>query len=139
MQPPVTTSLFVYSSLLKGFHQDGFHYISQYFSRLTAAKVSGILSEVNGEQFATPSNSQSSINGELYQLNNPGDFSYVFGQLDDYEGLDVEPGERPPYYRALTKVLTDTGEETLAWIYWFNRDPEVQPALTAGDVTASSA
>jgi gamma-glutamylcyclotransferase (GGCT)/AIG2-like uncharacterized protein YtfP len=138
MQPPVSTSLFVYSSLLKGFHQDHFRYISQYFTPVTSGKVRGILSEFNGELFAMPSLSDSLISGELYQLNNPVDFSYVFGQLDDYEGIDVELGDQPLYRRALASILTETGQEILAWIYWFNEDVKGHPAPTTGASTASS-
>ncbi len=58
----------------------------------------------------------------MQRLNDELDFSYVFGQLDDYEGLIVEQGEKPLYRRELTQVYHDDGIVTDAWIYWFNGD-----------------
>lgn len=120
MEPHVSKQLFVYSSLRKGFHQAGYHYIAQFFSFVSAAKVTGIVSELGGELFAAPAAGNSFIKGELYLLNKEEDFSYAFGQLDDYEGLIAEQGEQPLYRRELTRVYKDDGEVTDAWIYWFN-------------------
>ncbi len=122
MKPPLSKYLFVYSSLLKGFHQSSYHYVSKFFSFVSNAKVKGTASEVEDELFAAPDDNNSFIEGELYSLNDEHDFSYVIGQLDDYEGLIVEQGEKPVYRRELTKVYKDDGEVTEAWIYWFNGD-----------------
>lgn len=122
MKSPISTHLFVYSSLLKGFHKTSYRYITQFFSFVSNAKVKGTASDVGDELFATPCEDNSFIEGELYSLNDEHDFSYVIGQLDDYEGLIVEEGEKPAYRRELTKVYNDDGELTEAWIYWFNGD-----------------
>ncbi len=120
MKPPISKYLFVYSSLLKGFHKSSYHYVSKFFSFVSNAKVKGTASEVGDELFATPADNNFFIEGELYSLNDEHDFSYVIGQLDDYEGLIVEQGEKPAYRRELTAVYKDDGEVTEAWIYWFN-------------------
>ncbi len=112
--------LFTYSSLRKGFHKNSYNYITQYFTFVAKAKVKGAIEDADGELRGMPVGSDSYIDGELYELNNEHDFSFVFGQLDDYEGLDVGEGEIPVYRRELCSVHKDDGEITDAWIYWYN-------------------
>ncbi|HWH63880.1 MAG TPA: gamma-glutamylcyclotransferase family protein [Ginsengibacter sp.] len=121
MNKVLSNYLFIYSSLRKGFHNASYNYITRYFSFVSMAKVRGVEKNINGKLFGTPGGSDSYINGELYKLNDEHDFSFVLGQLDDYEGLDVEEGEVPMYRRELTSVYKDDGEVTNAWIYWYNR------------------
>ena len=120
MESALSKHLFIYSSLRKGFHQHAYDYITQFFSFVSLAKVKGIVRDVDGELYATPTNENSFIEGELYKLNDEYNFSYVFGQLDDYEGLIVEQGENPLYRRELTPVYRDNGQVTDAWLYWYN-------------------
>lgn len=134
MKPPLSKNLFVYSSLLKGFHKSSYNYITQFFSFSSNAKVKGIASDLEGELFATSSENNSFIEGELYSLNDEHDFSYVIGQLDDYEGLIVEQGEKPAYRRELATVYKDDGELTKAWIYWFNGDVSGKSIVASGDI-----
>lgn len=135
MESALSTRLFVYSSLRKGFHQHAYDYITHFFSFVCPAKVKGIVRNINGELFATAGDGNSFIKGDLYKLNDENDFSYVFGQLDDYEGLIVEQGECPLYRRELIKVYTENQSETNAWIYWFNGDAGGRrPGITSGDI-----
>ena len=134
MESALSKQLFVYSSLRKGFHQHTHDYISRFFNFVCPAKVKGIVSEINGELFATASDGNTFIQGELFRLNDEHDFSYVFGQLDDYEGLIVEQGERPLYRRELTKVVTPGEEDTNAWIYWYNGEVTGKPINSGNTV-----
>ncbi len=79
--------LFVYSSLRKGFHLQAYEYLVKFFSFVSLGKVKGILRDSGTEPVATPVEDNTFIKGELYMLNNSYDFSWVFGQLDEYEGL----------------------------------------------------
>lgn len=126
--------LFIYSSLRKGFHQDVFNYITKFFSYISTAKVKGVLSVVGNEPVATPLTGDNFIKGELYKLNKEEHFSWVFGQLDEYEGLDVEQNKQALYRRELTTVYKDDGSVTNAWIYWFNGDVKGKPVITSGDI-----
>ena len=126
--------LFVYSSLRKGFHQSSYYYLIKYFTFVCPAKVKGVVSDIGGEHFATPGDGSCFIKGELYMLNDEHDFSYVFGELDDYEGLVVEQGEQPLYRREISSVYKDNDEIVDAWIYWFNGDVEGKPVVASGDV-----
>ena len=134
MESSISKQLFVYNSLRKGFHQHTYEYMAQFFRFVCPAKVKGIVSDVDGEFFATPGDGNSFIKGELYNLNDEHDFSYVFGQLDDYEGLIVEQGEKPLYRRELIRVHKDDGEVTDSWIYWFNGDVSGKPVITSGNI-----
>lgn len=134
MESNVSRFLFVYSSLRKGFHHEAYNYITQFFNFVSEAKVKGILSEIDGEPFASPGYDDSFIIGELYELKDEHDFSFVFGQLDDYEGVIAEPDEEPLYRREIIEVHQNDGEIIHAWIYWYNRDVTGKPRIPSGDV-----
>ena len=134
MKPVISQQLFIYSSLRKGFHQDAFSYITQFFSFVSTAKVKGILSVIGSDLVATPATENFFIKGELYKLTNEDHFSWVFGQLDDYEGLDSLQSESPSYRRELTMVYKDDGSITDAWIYWYNGDISGTPIISSKDV-----
>lgn len=134
MESRKSEQLFVYSSLRKGFHEGTYHYITRYFSFLGNAKVKGVLRDLGTEPVANPTNEETFIKGELYILNNPDEFSWSFGQLDEYEGLVAEEGEDPLYRREITNVFKEDGSTTNAWIYWYNKDASSFPAIPSGDV-----
>lgn len=134
MAPQTSHQLFIYSSLRKGFHQEAYHYITQFFSFESYAKVKGVLSDLCTEVVAIPTAESSFIKGELYKLNKEDDFSWIFGQLDEYEGLIPEPSETPLYRREVTTVYKEDGNTTEAWIYWYNGDVTGLPVIASEDV-----
>jgi len=128
-----TDQLFVYGSLLSGFHHPAYEYISRYFTLVGPAKVRGKLFDMGEYPAAVPVEEETWILGELYQLNNKDEFAWAFRQLDDYEGLLVEPGETPLYRRERAAVLMNE-EGSFAWIYWYNQDVEGRPVIASGSV-----
>lgn len=129
-----TTRLFVYGSLRSGFQSNAYHYISHYFTLLGEAKVNGNLYDLGQYPAAKPSaNSDQFIIGELYDLNEKSAFAWVFGQLDDYEGVVAEEGETALYRRELTPVFINGRAET-AWIYWYVGDVTGKPVVASGDI-----
>lgn len=133
METPSSLKLFVYSSLRKGFHLETYEYLVKYFSFVGMGKVKGFLRDSGTEPVATPTEENTSIKGELYTLNNKDDFSWVFGQLDEYEGLDAAQDEKILYRRELTKVFKDDGSVTDAWIFWFDGDISDKPVIDSED------
>lgn len=125
--------LFVYSSLRKGFHTQGYEYISKYFSFVANATVKGSLKDTGSEPVGVPCDT-ATIFGELYQIKEPGQFSYVFGQLDEYEGLAPEAGDKKLYRRELVEVQVENIPAVKAWVYWYNLPAEDFPAIPSGDV-----
>lgn len=99
--------IFVYSSLRKGFQQQAYEYMVKYFTFVSEVKIKGVLRDSATGPVATPTDEDKFIKGELYELKNKENFSFVFGQLDDYEGLSAEEGAPILYRRELTPVFKE--------------------------------
>jgi gamma-glutamylcyclotransferase (GGCT)/AIG2-like uncharacterized protein YtfP len=127
------THLFVYGSLRRGFRSHAYEYISRFFDFVGEGKVRGKLFDMGSYPAAIPSNDYSFITGELYNIKTPADFSWAIGQLDDYEGVTVEPDEIQLYRREITEVQINAGMAH-AWIYWYNRDVHGRPIISSGDL-----
>jgi gamma-glutamylcyclotransferase (GGCT)/AIG2-like uncharacterized protein YtfP len=125
--------LFVYGSLLSGFHHPAYAYISRYFTLVGPAKVKGKLFDMGEYPAAIPVNEDAWIAGELYQLNNKDEFAWAICQLDDYEGIFPEVGETPLYRREPVNVVIND-KEALAWIYWYNQEITDKPVISSGSV-----
>ena len=125
--------LFVYGSLRSGFRNPAYQYLTKYFHLLGEAVVKGKLYDMGEFPAALKTREDRFISGELYELNNTAEFSWAMGQLDDYEGLNVEPGETPMYIRETVEVYLD-GNPSTAWIYWFSGDITGRPESASGDV-----
>jgi gamma-glutamylcyclotransferase (GGCT)/AIG2-like uncharacterized protein YtfP len=131
---PQSSRLFVYGSLRVGFRNPAYGYLTKYFHFLGEGIVKGRFYFNGYVPVAVPSEDEEKfITGDLYELNEPEDFDWVIVQLDDYEGLNVEAGERPLYKRELVTVLHNV-QPAQAWIYWFNGSIDNMTELDAGEV-----
>ena len=126
-------NLFVYGSLRSGFRNPAYNYLTKYFHLLGEAVVKGRIYDMGDFPVAKPTTEEKFISGELYAINNPLEFSWAIGQLDDYEGVDVEEGEVPVYKREEVMVYQN-GQPVPAWIYWFNGDVTGKPEVESGDL-----
>lgn len=113
------TFFFVYGSLRVGFRDPAYSYLSKYFHFVGEGTVQGKFYLNGSTPVALPTDVKEFIAGDLYELNNPEELKWILVQLDDYEGLNVEPGEMPLYKRELVEVLINSQSIT-AWIYWYN-------------------
>jgi gamma-glutamylcyclotransferase (GGCT)/AIG2-like uncharacterized protein YtfP len=125
--------LFVYGSLRSGFRNPVYAYLTKYFHLLGEAVVKGKLYDLGEFPAAAATEEEKFISGELYCINNPLEFSWAIGQLDDYEGLNTEEGETPLYSREEV-VAYKNGEAHKAWIYWYNKDLAGKPEIESGDL-----
>ncbi len=125
--------LFVYGSLRSGFRNPVYQYLTKYFHLLGEAVVKGKLYDHGDYPVAAPAAEEKFISGELYCINNPQEFSWAIGQLDDYEGLNAEPGETVLYKRE-TVIAYQNGQPHHAWIYWFNGQLANMPEIESGDL-----
>jgi gamma-glutamylcyclotransferase (GGCT)/AIG2-like uncharacterized protein YtfP len=66
-------------------------------------------------------------------VNEENEFSWAIGQLDDYEGVNVESDEMQLYRREITEVHINN-ESTHAWIYWYYGDVSGRTMITSGDL-----
>ena len=125
--------LFVYGSLRSGFRNPAYHYLTKYFHLAGDALVKGKLFDMGEYPAAVGTDEEKFISGELYVINNPAEFSWAIAQLDDYEGLNVEAGEKPLYKREVVQAFVN-GRGSNAWIYWFNGDVQGCPEIVSGDL-----
>lgn len=129
-----TYQLFVYGSLRSGFRNPAYSYLTQYFTLVGEALVKGKFYDNGAHPVAVPNgDDEHFISGELYQINNPDEFSWAIEQLDDYEGLNVMPGEQPLYRREMVKAFIN-GQQTEAWIYWYNQPVDQYAPIPTGDI-----
>lgn len=128
----MTLFLFVYASLRSGFRNPSYAYISQFFEPAGEATVKGSFF-FNGKYPVAISAGNDDIQGELYKLKDPRDFNWAIGQLDDYEGLNVEDGETPLYQREITTVIQN-GKPVQAWVYWYNKPVDGMISIPAAEV-----
>jgi gamma-glutamylcyclotransferase (GGCT)/AIG2-like uncharacterized protein YtfP len=133
MTDPGIYRLFVYGSLRKGFQSQAYEYISRFFQFAGEAKVRGRLFDMGDYPAGIPSNDDSFIIGELYQAGGANEFYWAIGQLDDYEGVNVEPGEIQLYHRGITEVHFNN-QVIPAWIYWYNGDVSGKEEIASGDL-----
>ena len=128
-----TKYLFVYGSLRSGFRNPAYGYLTKFFHLLGEGLVKGRIYFNGTTPVAVPTTDDHHISGELYELNKTDEFEWAIGQLDDYEGLNVMPGEKPKYRRDLVEVSMK-GEITRSWIYWYNGDVAGMPEIESGEV-----
>ncbi len=127
-------SLFVYGSLRSGFQSPAYEYISRYFQLVGNGKIPGELFDLGEYPAAIPSSKNNHyIVGELYAIKSADEFDWAFAQLDDYEGVTTEQGEKPLYKRELADVLVNDSI-VKAWVYWYNGDVTGKPSIPSGDI-----
>jgi gamma-glutamylcyclotransferase (GGCT)/AIG2-like uncharacterized protein YtfP len=125
--------LFVYGSLRKGFQSPAYEYMSKFFEFVGEARVRGRLFDMGNYFAGVPTNGNHFIQGELYKIRDPKEFGWAIGQLDDYEGVSVEPDEIQLFRRDIVEVHMNN-QPTHAWIYWFNGDTAGRPVIDSGDM-----
>ena len=125
--------LFVYGSLRSGFRSPAYEYISRYFVFVGDARVRGKLFDLGSYPAGIKTNDNTFIVGELYNIKSENEFAWAIGQLDDYEGVTVEPDEVQLYKREITEVNINN-TITHAWIYWYNGDTSGKKLIESGDM-----
>jgi gamma-glutamylcyclotransferase (GGCT)/AIG2-like uncharacterized protein YtfP len=125
--------LFVYGSLRSGFRSTAYEYISRYFVFVGDARVRGKLFDLGSYPAGIKTNDNTFIVGELYNIKSENEFAWAIGQLDDYEGVTVEPDEVQLYRREITEVHINN-TITHAWIYWYNGDTSGKKLIESGDM-----
>jgi len=134
MQPNIYR-LFVYGSLRSGFLHSVYAYISRYFIFDGMGTVQGKLYDMGEYPAAIPSTEEYFITGELYHIAQKEEFNQAMEQLDEYEGMLVEPGQIPLYRREPVNVLFKN-TTVIAWMYWYNKEITTQPRIESGDYVA---
>lgn len=126
--------LFVYGSLRKGFKNEAYSYLNQFFDIVGQGTTPGVLYDNVNYPVAKPSQLPGDyIVGELYAIKNPHELDYAFMQIDDYEGLFPDDGELPKYSREVTLVDIN-GIKVPAYVYWYKGDVSPLQRINAHDM-----
>ncbi len=125
--------LFVYGSLRSGFRNPAYQYIADYFTLEGEAVVQGKFYDKGEYPVAVSANDNTYITGELYLAKNKEGFDWAIAQLDDYEGLNVEPGEKPWYKREQATAYINK-QPFVSWIYWYNDSVANMEEIVTGDI-----
>ncbi|MEI8052937.1 MAG: gamma-glutamylcyclotransferase family protein [Bacteroidota bacterium] len=125
--------LFVYGSLRSGFRNPAYQYIADYFTLEGEAVVQGKFYDKGEYPVAVSANDNTYITGELYLAKNKEAFDWAIAQLDDYEGLNVEPGEKAWYKREQATVYINK-QPFVSWIYWYNDSVANMEEIVTGDI-----
>lgn len=126
--------LFVYGSLLSGFKSPAYEYIFKYFKLKGEACVHGTIYNLGEYPVGTSHQTGRLIKGELYEIRNAKELSFVLAQLDDYEGLYPDDGEEVHYKRELVEANLDGSESVVAWVYWFTGDISDKPIIESDNM-----
>lgn len=129
-----TYNLFVYGSLRSGFQHPAYQYLKEFFRPLGDGLVKGRFYDKGEYPVGVPTTEEVYLIGELYEANNPESFHWAIAQLDDYEGLNVMPGESPLYRRELVEILHHDNSVKKAWIYWYNESTDGLAPVETGDI-----
>ena len=135
LMSPSIYRLFLYGTLRSGCHLPVYSYISRYFIFDGVGTVQGNLFDLGEYPAAMSCTEEHFITGELYHIAQIEEFDYVMEQLDDYEGLLVEPGGIPLFRREPVNVLFKNST-VISWMYWYNREITNQPRIESGDYVA---
>lgn len=126
--------LFVYGSLLSGFKSPAYEYVSRYFELKGSATVKGTIYDMGTFPVGTSNDTGRMIKGELYEIRNPKELSFVLAQLDDYEGLHPDEGEEVYYRRELVNATLESGDVVSAWVYWYDKEVEGKPIVDSDNM-----
>ncbi len=124
---PITDLLFVYGTLMQGFHNPYARQLRQQSRFIGFGHLPGLLYRIDWFPGAVPDAAATSlIHGEVYQLKTPTETLRI---LDEYE--DVAADGSGIYIRKALPV--QVGEESLmCWIYTYNTSTESLVPIEGG-------
>jgi len=125
----MTSSLFIYGTLLSGIGHPMHDVLARYTAPLGAGHINGKLYDVSDYPALVLSNNTSKLVwGEIYQIQ---DEAELFKYLDEYEGC--APHSRKPYeyHRNMVTIHDASQHSLLAWTYLY-KSPVAHLALIPG-------
>lgn len=118
LEPSAKAGLFVYGSLMEGFHNYEKALTGQIESRVPAF-VNGRLYHQRQKGYPALVSGDDRVFGELLTLRDFMANMEVLDQIEEYHG----PGEENEYNRILTPVhIGESGVVEFAYVYWYGRE-----------------
>lgn len=124
------THLFVYGTLLRGFHHPLHDLIESHGRFAGEARVRGKLYDLGAYPGMIPSEGDELVIGEVYELTK--DRDRVMATLDEYEGCDPDEPEPHEYRRTIVEARLASGERVEAWAYVLNRNATALRRIESG-------
>lgn len=115
------TKLFVYGTLRRDSDHPMARFLARHGRYLGRASASGRMYAFSWHPGVTKARTPGeAIQGDLYSVDQS-----LFGELDGYEGSG--------FLRRKTPVISENGERTTAWIYYYGSDISFRKRITTGD------
>lgn len=120
--PPLL--LATYGTLMRSFEGPQRLGIADRISFVGPCRLAGVLYDLGRYPGAVPG--EGTVHGELFRLRDP----QVWAVLDRYEGYDPEREADSLFVRR--QVSLRRPSDRMAWVYWFNDDPDNYPQVASG-------
>lgn len=123
--------LFAYGLLRGEFESPMAGLMQQHAQRLGPAKLRAQLFDIGGYPgVILPNTDNQWVLGELFEVNTP---ESLWAPLDAFEGIGAEFSQPFEYQRSLATVVTESGEQVQAWVYWYNWPVDKKVRICSGD------
>lgn len=122
--------VFFYGTLMTPFNRPGRQRVDSKLRFAGRGRIRAVLFDLGIYPAAIPSDDDSSVTGELYELLDP---AAVLATLDEIEGYRPNEPARSLYLRVRTDVTLDAGGSEQAWAYFYNAPLGRAERISSGD------
>lgn len=122
--------VFFYGTLMTPFNRPGRQRVDSKLRFAGRGRIRAALFDLGIYPAAIPSDDDSSVTGELYELLDP---ATVLATLDEIEGYRPNEPARSLYLRVRTDVALDSGGSEQAWAYFYNAPLGRAERISSGD------
>jgi gamma-glutamylcyclotransferase (GGCT)/AIG2-like uncharacterized protein YtfP len=121
---------FFYGTLMTPFNRPGRQPVEAKMAFAGRGRIRAALFDLGLYPAAVPSEDDSTVAGELYELLDP---AAVLAVLDEIEGFRPAEPDRSLYRRVETDVTLDSGQARQAWAYFYNAPLGRAERIPSGD------
>lgn len=122
--------VFFYGTLMTPFNRPGRQRVESKLAFAGHGRIRAALFDLGIYPAAVPSDDDSTVAGEVYELLDP---ETVLPVLDEIEGFRSAEPERSLYRREATDVMLNSGKATQAWAYFYNAPLGRAERIPSGD------
>ena len=122
--------VFFYGTLITPFNRPGRQRVNPKMAFTGRGRITAALFDLGIYPAAIPTNDNSAVWGEVYELLDP---PAVLATLDEIEGYRAAEPEKSLYTRIMTDVVLDDGRTLPAWAYFYNAPLGRAQRIESGD------
>jgi gamma-glutamylcyclotransferase (GGCT)/AIG2-like uncharacterized protein YtfP len=128
--PPVGDHVFFYGTLMAPFNRPGRQRITSQLTFIGRGSIRAALFDLGIYPAAIPSDDDSKVWGEVYQIS---ELATVLEVLDEIEGYRPNEPDRSLYMRVRADVSLEDGRVIDAWTYFYNAPLGRAQRIASGD------